>query len=143
MSPADPRPAANGPATDPATARATARGWTTLVFVYLALAVVGLIGTWTWNIRAIAQGENYLGEWIGNTASVSSLTTDLLVVVLAGSIFIIVEARRLGMRAGWAYVVGGLLIAFAFTFPLFLAMRQRRLVLTRAAEAGAPTSTGT
>jgi hypothetical protein len=104
--------------------------------------VVGLIGTWTWNIRAIVQGENYLGEWIGNTASVSSLTTDLLMVVLAGSIFILVEARRLGMRAGWLYVVGGLLTAFAFTFPLFLAMRERRLVLTRSAHEQGETPTG-
>jgi hypothetical protein len=130
------------PVTSPADARATARGWTTLVFVYLALAVVGLIGTWTWNIRAIVQGENFLGEWIGNTASVSSLTTDLLMVVLAGSIFILVEARRLGMRAGWLYVVGGLLTAFAFTFPLFLAMRERRLVLTRSAHEQGETPTG-
>jgi hypothetical protein len=131
MSPA----AASSAATHPADARATARGWTTLVFVYLALAIVGLIGTWTWNIQAIVQGEDFIGEWISNSASVSSLTTDLLVVFLAGSVWIIVEARRLGMRAGWAYVLGGLLTAFAFTFPLFLAMRERRLVLARVAEA--------
>ena len=115
----------------PAPASSAARGWTTLTFVYLALAIVGLIGTWTWNIRAIMQASDFIGDWTMSGPAVSSLTTDLLVAAIAGSVFIIVEARRLGMRAGWAYVVLGLVTAFAFTFPLFLAMRQRRLVMTR------------
>ncbi|WEO76277.1 DUF2834 domain-containing protein [Cryobacterium sp. SO2] len=114
----------------PATSSAAA-GWTTLTFVYLALAVVGLIGTWTWNIQAIMQASDFIGDWTLSGPAVSSLTTDLLVVAIAGSILIIVEARRLGMRFGWAYVVVGLLTAFAFTFPLFLALRERRLVLSR------------
>ncbi|MGO4784300.1 DUF2834 domain-containing protein [Cryobacterium sp. W22_MBD10_FK3] len=105
-----------------------AAGWTTLTFIYLALAVVGLIGTWTWNIQAIVEASNFIADWTMSGPAVSSLTTDLLVVAIAGSVFIIVEARRLGMKAGWAYVVVGLLIAFAFGFPLFLAMRERRLV---------------
>ena len=130
MSPANAQPAA----AHPADARATARGWTTLVFVYLALAVVGLIGTWTWNIQAIMQGSNFVAEWTGNGPAVASLTTDLLVVFIAGSILILVEARRLGMRAGWAYVLLGFVTAFAFAFPLFLAMRERRLVLQRASD---------
>ncbi|MET0956402.1 MAG: DUF2834 domain-containing protein [Cryobacterium sp.] len=108
-----------------------AAGWTTLTFVYLALGIVGLIGTWTWNIQAIVDARDFIGDWTMSGPAVSSLTTDLLVVFIAGSIFILVEARRLGMRAGWAYVVGGLVTAFAFTFPLFLAMRHRRLVRGR------------
>jgi hypothetical protein len=54
-------------------------------------------------------------------------------VAVAGSVFIIVESRRLRMRFGWLYVVAAGLTAFAFTFPLFLAMRERRL--TRMARA--------
>jgi hypothetical protein len=127
MNPADASPARE----HPADARATASGWTTLVFVYLALAVVGLIGTWTWNIQAIVQGGNFIADWTMSGPAVSSLTTDLLVTAIAGSILIIVEARRLGMRAGWAYVLLGLVTAFAFAFPLFLALRERRLVLAR------------
>ena len=115
----------------PAPSSSAAAGWTTLTFVYLALAIVGLIGTWTWNIQAIVQASDFIGDWTMSGPAVSSLTTDLLVTAIAGSVFIIVEARRLGMRAGWAYVVFGLVTAFAFTFPLFLAMRQRRLVMTR------------
>ncbi|WP_120339778.1 DUF2834 domain-containing protein [Cryobacterium soli] len=122
------------PHTEPAaqpTARPASAGWTTLVFVYLALAVVGLIGTWTWNIQAIVQASDFIGDWTMSGPAVSSLTTDLLVTAIAGSILIIVEARRLGMRAGWAYVLLGLVTAFAFVFPLFLALRERRLVLSR------------
>jgi hypothetical protein len=63
----------------PADARATAGGWTTLVFIYLALAVVGLIGTWTWNIRAILQARDVIGDWTMSGPAVSSLTTDLLI----------------------------------------------------------------
>jgi len=113
------------------TAGSAAAGWTTLTFVYLALAIVGLIGTWTWNIQAIMAASDFIGDWTMSGPAVSSLTTDLLVAAIAGSVFIIVEARRLGMKGGWAYVLGGLLTAFAFTFPLFLAMRQRRLVRGR------------
>lgn len=121
MSRTQPQPAASS----------AAAGWTTLTFVYLALAIVGLIGTWTWNIQAIMAASDFIGDWTMSGPAVSSLTTDLLVVAIAGSVFIIVEARRLGMKAGWAYVVLGLVTAFAFTFPLFLAMRERRLVRGR------------
>ena len=118
--------------THPADARATAGGWTTLVFVYLALAVVGLIGTLTWNVQAVLEARNFIGDWTMSGPAVSSLTTDLLIAAIAGSILIIVEARRIGMRGGWLYVLLGLITAFAFAFPLFLALRERRLVRARA-----------
>lgn len=111
------------------------RYWTPLAFVYLLLAVGGLIGTWTFNVFAIVQMADFIGDLVTSGPAVSSITVDLLVVAIAGSIFIIVEARRLGMRFGWLYVVAAGLTAFAFTFPLFLAMRQRHL--TRAARAAA------
>ncbi|MET0296606.1 MAG: DUF2834 domain-containing protein, partial [Microbacterium sp.] len=46
---------------------------------------------------------------------------------VAGAVFIVVEARRLGMKRAWLYIALSLVTAFAFTFPLFLAMRQRAL----------------
>lgn len=111
------------------------RDWTPLAFVYLLLAVAGLIGTWTFNLLAIVQMADFIGDLVTSGPAVSSITVDLLVVAVAGSVFIIVEARRLGMRFGWLYVVAAGLTAFAFTFPLFLAMRQRHL--TRTARAAA------
>jgi hypothetical protein len=118
------------------------RHWSPLALVYLLLSIAGLIGTWWYNVLAIAQQRNYLGDLFTSGPAVGSISVDLLVVAAAGSVFIIAEARRLGMRFGWLYVLGSALTAFAFTFPLFLAMRQRALN-ARAADAGAAQSPGT
>jgi hypothetical protein len=42
------------------------------------------------------------------------------------------------MKRGWLYVALSGLTAFAFTFPLFLAMRERALEAARAARTAAP-----
>lgn len=111
------------------------RDWTPLALVYLALAVIGLVWTWTFNILAITQMVDFVGDLVNSGPAVSSITVDLLVVAVAGAILIIVEARRIGMKRGWLYVVVSGVTAFAFAFPLFLAMRQRHL--TRRARAAA------
>jgi hypothetical protein len=125
-----------------ATLGAMTAHWSPLAVVYLLLSIGGLIGTWWFNTLAIIGARDYLGDLMTSGPSVSSITVDLLVAAVAGSIFIIVEARRLGMRFGWLYVVGSALTAFAFTFPLFLAMRQRRLNARAADAARAATSDG-
>ena len=112
------------------------RHWTPLAVSYLMLALVGLVGTWTFNVFAIVQLRNFAGDWVNSGPAVSSLTVDLLVAAVAGSILIIVESRRLGLRGGWIYVVLAGLTAFAFVFPLFLAMRERAIT-RRGAEGGA------
>lgn len=111
------------------------RHWTPTAVVFLVLAVAGLVGTWTFNALAIVQMRDFIGDLVSSGPAVSSITVDLLVVAIAGSIFIIVEARRLGMRFAWLYIVLSGITAFAFTFPLFLAMRQRRLTARAAASA--------
>jgi len=103
------------------------KNWTPLALTWLVLAIVGLIGTWTFNAFAIVQMRDFIGDWVGSGPAVSSLTVDLLVVAVAGCILIVVESRRLGMKRAWLYIVLSGLTAFAFTFPLFLAMRERRL----------------
>ncbi len=101
--------------------------WTPLAITWLILAIVGLVGTWTFNAFAIVQMRDFIGDWVGSGPAVSSLTVDLLVVAVAGCILIVVESRRLGMRRAWLYIVLSGITAFAFTFPLFLAMRERKL----------------
>jgi len=110
--------------------------WTPLSLAYLTLSLVGLAGTWTYNIFAIVQLRDFLGDVVNSGPAVSSLTVDLLIAAVAGSILIIVEARRLGMKRGWLYVALSGLTAFAFTFPLFLAMRERTLTAARAKARG-------
>ncbi|MFC5929682.1 DUF2834 domain-containing protein [Cryobacterium melibiosiphilum] len=117
--------------------------WTPLAVTYLVLSVIGLIGTWTYNVIAILERRDYLGDWVGSGPSVSSLTVDLLIAAIAGSVFIIVEARRLGMRRGWLYVVLSGVTAFACMFPLFLCMRERTLAARRAGAENAPQETST
>ena len=96
-------------------------------WVYLAVAAIGLIGTAYFNIKGFTEPSNsFFAEWFANSA-VTSLSIDLLAVASAASIFIILEGRRLGMRWYWLYVLASFITAVAFTFALFLAMRERRL----------------
>ena len=101
--------------------------WSPRAFIYLALSIVGLIGTWVFNGLAIVQMRDFIGDWVNSGPAVSSLTVDLLVAAVAGSVFIILESRRLGIRRGWLFVVLSAVTAFACMFPLFLAVRERRL----------------
>lgn len=111
------------------------KNWTPLAVIWLGLAIAGLIGTWTFNALAIVQLRDFVGDWVGSGPAVSSLTVDLLVAAVAGSILIVVESRRLGMKRAWLYIVLSGLTAFAFTFPLWLAMRERALTAARSSAA--------
>lgn len=100
-----------------------------LVGVYLALSVIGLVATWWFNLAFVAGGGgNYLAGWFTNDAS-SSAAVDIIVAGTAACVLIVVEGRRLGWgRARLAtLVVLSFVIAVAFTFPLFLALRERHL----------------
>ena len=100
-------------------------------WLYLVVAAVGLVGTAWFNIRSVVAptGDTFFAAWFANPA-VSSLSIDLLIVAAAASIFIIIEGRRLGIRWYWVYVVASFITAIAFTFPLFLAVRERHLART-------------
>jgi hypothetical protein len=107
--------------------------------VYAVLSLVGLVGTWWFNVASMTAGESYLGGWFANAAS-SSAAVDILVTGLAAAVLMVVEGHRLGWRP-WVLVllvVGSFAIAVAFVFPLFLACRE--VSLTR--RAPAPTTGG-
>ena len=101
-------------------------------WVYLAVAVIGLLGTAWFNVRSVIEPseQTFFAAGFANP-SVSSLSWDLLAVASAASIFIIIEGRRLGIRWYWAYIVFSFVTAVGFTFPLFLAVRERRLASAR------------
>ena len=94
---------------------------------YLVLSVVGLITAWVFNGIASVMGANYLLAWFGTPVD-WVLSLDLLIVAIAGSAFMIFEAKKLGMKRVWVYIALSGITAFAFTFPLFLALRERKLV---------------
>ena len=102
-----------------------------LQIIYGICAVAGVMCTMYFNILFILQhggfsvltfvAENYI-----NYAS-ASITNDLLVVVVAFLVWSFIEARRLSMSYWWVYAVLTFAIAIAFTLPLFLLNRERRL----------------
>jgi hypothetical protein len=113
----------------PTTVAPARTGHPGLVAVYLVLSLAGLVGTWWFNLSFFAAGgTDYLGGWFANAAS-SSAAVDIIVMAVAACIVIVVEGRRLGFRPlGLVLlVVLSFVIAVAFTFPLFLALREMRL----------------
>ena len=107
------------------------KNWTPLAISWFVLAIAGLVLSTVFNALSVVQARNYFGDWVGSGPAVTSLMLDLLIVAVAGGILVIVEARRLGMRFGWLYLAISAVTAFAFGFPLFLAMRERHLAATR------------
>ncbi|WP_454853529.1 DUF2834 domain-containing protein [Promicromonospora soli] len=109
--------------------QAPARGRLVLGVAWLGLSLAGLVGTWAFNLAFMAdpQGLGYLEGWFANPAS-SSAAVDIIVVALAACLFMLVEGVRLGWaRWVWILVPLSFAIAIAFTFPLFLGIRELAL----------------
>lgn len=123
----------------------TPRPW--LAWLYLALAVAGGVLPWLANLDYMrAYGSSFdLGLFVqlanANPAA-QSLSRDLLVGASAVTIWMVVESRRLQMRHLWLVLVSSVTIAFAFAAPLFLFLRERRL-LELARQAGNASSPST
>jgi hypothetical protein len=103
----------------------------TLQIIYAICAVAGVVLTWYFNIQfSIEHGgfslATYINENYVNNAS-ASITNDLLVVVAVFLVWSFVEARRLQMSYWWLYLILTFIVAIAFTLPLFLLNRERRL----------------
>jgi predicted alpha/beta superfamily hydrolase len=93
---------------------------------FFAMAAVGLATAWYFNSIAVMRGENYITD--GFTSNVDWVySLDLLIGGTAGMAFIIIEGRRLKMRYLLLYIAAAFVTAFAFVFPLFLAMRELTL----------------
>lgn len=105
--------------------------------LYATVAVIALIATW-WNNIAFFQSTagggvmDFLQAGYANYAS-SSLTNDLALAALVALVFMVVEARRIGMRHVWVYVVVSGAVAISVGFPLYLIARQVTLANARSA----------
>ena len=113
-------------------------GRVVLIAVYFLLALLGLIGTWYYNFQFFARDSelSYLEAWFANPAS-SSAAVDIIVVAVMGSVFMAVEGWRLRMWWSWLLIPLSFAIALAFTFPLFLAVREIRLAFVERRSLGA------
>ena len=107
-----------------------------LCVVYVVIALVALVATWSQNIVFFRAGGSFLGFWEAtkvNPAS-RSITVDIALFLLAAAILMVIEARKHGVKFVWAYILGGFLIAISVTFPLFLLARELRLEKSDATE---------
>lgn len=98
---------------------------------YVALMLLGLTVPWVFNLEFIrAHGGfswmTFVAEAFTTPAS-RSVTVDIVIGSSAWMVWMVAEARRLGMRHWWVYIVLTFAVAFAFACPLFLFMRERRL----------------
>jgi len=96
-------------------------------WLYLAISATGLVTAWLFNGLAVAGAQDYGKAWTA-TAVDLVLTYDLGLVAIAGVVFMFAEGKRIGMKRVWVYVLVSGFTAMAFSFPLFLAMRERHLM---------------
>ncbi len=105
--------------------------------IYAIAAVVALVGTWHQNVAYVrpdeglvvgfaSATERFWRETFATPAS-TSITIDLGLLMIPLCMLMVLEARRLGIRFVWLYIVLGLLIAISMTYPLFLIARELRL----------------
>ena len=96
------------------------------IILFGALSLLGLATAWWFNSQAVLTGGNYLAD--GFTTPVDWVySLDLLIGGIAGMAFMVLESRKLGFKWWPVLVALGFVTAFAFVFPLFLAIRARLL----------------
>ena len=105
----------------------------TLSYLYLFLSILGAILPMMANFDfAMEYGNNFdIKNFIllanANPAA-QSISRDLLVGASAIIIWIINESKKLNIKNMWVVYFGTFLIAFAFSAPFFLFLRERRIM---------------
>ena len=111
-------------------------------YLYLLLAIAGAVLPWMANLSFLQQhGPAFdIGLFVqlanANPAA-QSLSRDLAIAATAVSIWMVVEARRIGLKGVTWVLLGCVTVAFAFGCPLFLYLRERRLAELAKNEASA------
>ena len=104
-----------------------------LSYLYLFLSILGAILPMISNFNfAMEYGSSFdINQFIqlanANPAA-ESISRDLLIGASAVFIWIVNESRKLNIRNMWIVYVGTFLIAFAFSAPFFLFLRERRII---------------
>jgi len=98
--------------------------------LYLALAVAGLLlPSWQFLPWLLAHGLDlslFVHELFANRIS-GFFGFDVLVSVVVLLVFVIIEGRRLRMRALWLPIAATVLVGVSLSLPLFLYMRERQI----------------
>jgi hypothetical protein len=98
---------------------------------YLVCSVAGLIFTWYFNIQFVIEHGGFslvtfITENFVNNGS-ASIASDFIVVALVFLVWSFKEAKRLELRKWWLFFLVTFTVALAFTMPLFMLVRERRI----------------
>jgi len=98
--------------------------------VYLTLTGMGLAAPY-WFFIKFLSANGFDPALILQNLFANQITTffalDLVISILVSWFFMIHEARRLGMKNWWFYIVASLTIGLSCALPLFLYFRERQL----------------
>jgi hypothetical protein len=97
---------------------------------YLILAVVGAIVPYIFFVQFMASGAppDAFVRQLFATAPAGGFTADLVITSIVFWIWSFGEARRLSMRGWWIYPVVNLAVGLSCAFPLFLYLREKRVL---------------
>ena len=103
-----------------------------LKWVYLLFAILGAVLPTLANIEfARTYGPSFdiklFIDLANNNPASQSLSRDLLIGASAVFVWIISESKRLQMKNLWIVILTTFTIAFAFSAPLFLYLRELRI----------------
>ena len=108
---------------------------TILFYFYIGIGVLALILTWVHAQTYFEYGllSGNVKFWqdvlLGSNPANKFLTVDIFFFVLAANVWMVIESRRIGIKYVWGYIAVGVFIAISFAFPLFLAARERQLLV--------------
>ena len=99
----------------------------------MVLAIFGAVLPMISNYNfAVEYGPNFdilkFIQLASNNPAAESISRDLLIGASAIFIWIINESKKLNIKNMWIVYIGTFLIAFAFSAPFFLFLRERRLI---------------
>ena len=103
-----------------------------LKWFYLVLAILGAVLPTLANIEFVkSYGPSFdiqlFIDLANNNPASQSLSRDLLIGSTAVFVWIISESNRLKMKHLWVVILTAFTIAFAFSAPLFLYLRELRI----------------
>lgn len=102
-----------------------------LCVFYSLIALIALVATWSQNLLYFTGPDPAgFGQYVQDlkvNGAARSFTVDIGLFLLAGVALMVIEARKLGVRFVWVYVILSFAVAISVTFPLFLIAREIRL----------------
>jgi len=98
---------------------------------YLICALAGVIFTMYFNIQFVIEHGSFslitfVAENYVNNGS-ASIANDFIIVGVVFLVWSFREAKRLKMRKWWLFFLVTFSVALAFTMPLFMLVRERRI----------------